>query len=251
MWIFRTFFFILILSFSEALLAQNEGLIYGEIVLKDRTSMVGPIRWSGGQLFWSDILMVSKTNSYILNYLNKSQREELNNTNIEGSLDWHFMNLWRDKLPDRKDEALCRFGDISFIHITGASQAQIYLKSGSKIRVVTAPNENRHLGKDIAIYDGKLKKIKWDQISRINFRSSPENFNPFKGKLLYGTVSSSAGELTGFIQWDKLKFLTTQKLQGDLSFLLSRSSILLKLGSSVVQISDRLRKSLARSKVFN
>lgn len=176
--------------------------------------MVGPIKWSGGQLFWSDILLVSKTNSYILNYLNKKQVSQLSGSEEEGGLDWQFMNLWKDKLPERQNEVLCRFGDISFIHVTGASQAQIYLKSGSKIRVI-AQRENKHLGKDIAIYNGKLKKVKWDEISRINFRSTPENFHPFKGKLLYGTVTTSAGnDLTGFIQWDTLKFLTTQHLEG-------------------------------------
>ncbi|MGV3507724.1 MAG: hypothetical protein ACO1N7_00440 [Sphingobacteriaceae bacterium] len=200
-----------LLSFSA--LAQNEGIIYGEIVLKDKSSFVGPIRWSGGQLLWSDILLVSKTNSYILKYLNKTQLNRLNDKSGNQSLDWQFMNLWKDKMPERKDELLCRFGDIASIHITGTAQAQIYLKSGSKIRVETNENESRHLGKDITIYDEKLRKIKWEQISRINFRGTPEDFKPFKG-LLYGTVSTSAGVLTGFIQWDKMKFLSNQKLKG-------------------------------------
>jgi hypothetical protein len=215
LYFFRTLLSLFLIAISTPIVfAQNEGLIYGEIVLKDKTSIVGAIRWSGGQLLWSDILLVSKTNSYILNYLSKAQREDLNSRDEESGLDWEFTNLFKDKLPERQNEILCRFGDISSVHVTGASQAQIYLKSGSKIRVVTAQSENRHMGKDVAVYDGKLRKIKWDQISRVNFRNSPENFNPFKGKLLYGTVSTSAGELTGFIQWDKLKFLSTQKLQG-------------------------------------
>lgn len=172
------------------------------------------IRWSGGQVLWSDILLVSKTNSYFFKYLNKVQRNELKSRDMDSGLDWRFTSLFEEKLPERQDEMLCRFGDIASIHITGASDAQIYLKSGSKIRVATAPGENRHLGKDISILDGKLKRIKWDQISRINFKNTPANFAPFKGQLLYGTVSTSAGELTGFIQWDKQKFLNSQKLQG-------------------------------------
>ena len=197
--------------------AQYEGIMYGKIVLKDKTTLTGPIKWSGGQMLWSDILLVSKQNSYILNYLNKRQLNELNDKNASEGLDWQFMNLWKDKLPERQNELLCRFGDISFIHITGAAQAQIFLKSGAKIRVATNEAENRHLGKDLLIYDGKLRKLKWEEISKVIFQESPSNFKPFEGRLLYGTVSTSAGELTGFIQWDKIKFLTSQKLQGKLN----------------------------------
>lgn len=213
-YIFKFYPLLLAILYAAPLKAQNEGILYGEIVLKDKTSIVGPIRWSGGQLLWTDILLISKTNSYILKYLNKAQRDGLKSRDVDAGLDWQFTNLFKEKLPERQNELLCRFGDISFIHITGSSDAQVYLKSGAKIRVATAPSENRHLGKDISVLDGKFRRIKWEQISRINFHDTPPNFKPFKGNLVYGTVSTNLGDLTGFIQWDKRKFLTDQKLQG-------------------------------------
>ncbi len=194
--------------------AQYEGLMYAEVALKDRSSVTGLIRWSGGQMLWSDILLVSKTEQYALKYLNQSQ---INALSDDSGLDWAFINLWKEKLPQRQNELLCRFGDIGSIHVTGPEQAQIYFKNGAKLRVATDQHENRHLGKDITVFDGGKRKIGWNQISRINFRSAPENFQPFQGRLLYGTVSTKNGDFSGFIQWDKIKFFSTQKLEGKLN----------------------------------
>ncbi|WP_069658454.1 hypothetical protein [Arcticibacter eurypsychrophilus] len=202
--------------------SQYEGLMYGEIVLKDKTSLVGSIRWSGGQMLWTDILLVSKANPNVIKYLNKEQLSELSDKKVTTGLDWQFMSLWKDKLPERQKEILCRFGDIASVHVTGSTQAQLYFKSGNKLRVATNDNENRHLGKDIYIYDQFLRKIKWSNISWINFKRTPENFKPFNGKPLYGTIKTSGGTLKGFIQWDKNKFLSTQKIKGETNTLNER-----------------------------
>ncbi len=205
--------FLLLLAACPAR-AQYEGLIYGEVILKDKTVLTGPIRWSGGQVLWTDILLVSKQNSYILNYLNKEQLGKLNNAGDEGGFDWQFMDLWKDKQPQRQNELLCQFGDIASIHVTGPREAQIFLKNGSKLRVAASPDESRHLGKSISIYSGSFRRISWEQISWIKFRATPANLVPLKGRLLYGTVRTSRGDLSGFIQWDKIKFHSRQKLQG-------------------------------------
>jgi hypothetical protein len=213
---------ILLFTTVTPALSQYEGLMYGEIVLKDKTSLVGSIRWSGGQMLWTDILLVSKSNPNVIRYLNKEQLSELSDQKTTAGFDWQFMSLWKDKWPERQKEILCRFGDIASVHVTGSSQAQLYFKSGHKLRVTTNDQENRHLGKDIYIYDQFLRKIQWNSISRINFKPGPENFKPFDGRPLYGTVATSEGNLTGFIQWDKTKFLSTQKLAGETNTLNKR-----------------------------
>lgn len=194
---------------------QHEGVMYGDIVLKDRSVVTGAIRWSGGQVLYADILTVGKTESYALKYLNRNQINALSSEK-EG-IDWEFMNLWKDKTPETRSEPLCRFGDISSIHVTGPGEAQIFLKNGSKVRVVTDSRDSRHLGKAIGVFSPQFKKIPWEMISRVNFKSCPTEFDPFKAELLFGTITTKLGEFTGFIQWDKIKFLSSQKLEGKLN----------------------------------
>ena len=154
--------FILLIFIAAEARAQHEGFIYGEIKLKNNQVYTGQIRWSGGQMLWSDILLVAKQVNPNLKYLNEYQLKHLSKEGETPVLDWKFMNLWRDKYPERKSEILCRFGDIAMIHVTGPEEAQLYYKSGSKIRLTVDEKENRHLGKDIVVYNNELvNTIKW------------------------------------------------------------------------------------------
>lgn len=194
--------------------AQDQSYIYADVVLKNKTTVSGVIRWSNGQIFWTDVLQVSKTDPLALKYLKKYQLDKLpgSRDNTEG-IDWEFMNLWKDKLPARRQEALCRFGDVVSIHVTGSQDAQIFYKSGSKIRVSGGPGIN-DLGKDIIVYSTKAQKISWKEISRINFRETGEGVLPWKGKPLYGTVHTVNGPISGLIKWDKTKFTTSAAIYG-------------------------------------
>ncbi len=207
--------FILLIFFAADARAQHEGFIYGEIKLKNKQVYTGQIRWSGGQMLWSDILLVAKQVNPNLKYLSEYQLNNLSNEEEEPVLDWTFMNLWRDKYPERKSEILCRFGDISLIHVTGPKEAQLYYKSGSKIRLTVDEHENRHLGKDIVVYNNELvNTIKWSAISTIRFFAGPSHLSHLKGNPIYGTVMTTKGPFSGFIQWDKTKYLDNQQLEG-------------------------------------
>jgi len=196
--------------------AQHQGYIYGEVVLKNRQTYTGPIKWSGGQRLWSDVLSVSKsTNKNIFKYLDGSQIKRLSNEEGGREINWQFMSLWEDKYPRRKKEILCRFGDIDFIHVTGPDKAQIYFRNGSKVRAVPYKDDAAQLGKNIVVYlAGDSKTIKWDDISRVNFRSTPGDPQLRRWAPLYGTVYTSNGPVTGFIQWNRYKYLNAHKLAG-------------------------------------
>lgn len=215
----RLYFFSFILVFITAQVkAQHEGFIYGEIKLKNKQVYTGQIRWSGGQMLWSDILLVAKQVNPNLKYLSEYQLKGLSKDGVEPVLDWKFMNLWKDKYPERKSEILSRFGDISLIHVTGATEAQLYYKSGAKIRLTVDEHENRHLGQDIVIYNNeRVSTIKWSAISTIRFFAGPPHLNQIKGNPLYGTVMTTKGPFSGFIQWDKMKYLDNQNLEGVLN----------------------------------
>ncbi len=210
--------FMFLIFLAAQVRAQHEGFIYGEIKLKNKQVYTGQIRWSGGQVLWSDILLVAKQVNPNLKYLSEYQLNNLSKDGVEPVLDWKFMNLWKDKYPERKSEILSRFGDIALIHVTGAKEAQLYYKSGSKIRVMVDEHESRHLGKDIVVYNNELvSTIKWSAISTIRFFAGPPRLNHLKGNPLYGTVITTAGPFSGFIQWDKIKCLDNQSLQGILN----------------------------------
>ncbi len=199
--------------------AQYQGYIYAEIVLKNKDTYTGPIKWSGGQRQWNDVLTAVKSSTRdILQYLDKSQLKKLSNEDDPDKIDWQFMNLWRDKLPKRKKEALCRFGDIDFIHVTGSNKAQLYLKNGYKLRVEPHKDDEKQLGGNIVVYvNGDSKTLKWGEISRINFRPTPENLGQPLWKPLYGTINTSNGPLTGFVQWNTYKYLAAHQLTGQAS----------------------------------
>ncbi|WP_316810000.1 hypothetical protein [Pedobacter heparinus] len=210
-------FFLLIFIAAEAR-AQHEGFIYGEIKLKNKQIYTGQIRWSGGQMLWTDILLVAKQVNPNLRYLSEYQLKNLSKDGVEPVIDWKFMNLWKDKYPERKSEILSRFGDIALIHVTGLKEAQLYYKSGAKIRVTVDEQESRHLGKDIVVYNNELvNTIKWSAISTIRFFAGPSRLNHLKGNPLYGTVMTTKGAFSGFIQWDKMKYLDNQYLEGMLN----------------------------------
>ncbi|GAA0562029.1 hypothetical protein [Chitinophaga japonensis] len=196
--------------------AQYQGYVYGEVVLKNKQTYTGPIKWSGGQRLWSDVLSVAKsTNKNVFKYLDGSQIKRLSNEEGGREIDWKFMSLWEDRYPRRKKEILCRFGDIDFIHVTGSDKAQIYFKNGSKVRAVPYKDEAAELGKSIVVYvGGDSKTIKWDEISRVNFRNTPKNSRLGRWAPLYGTVHTSNGPITGFIQWNRYKYLNAHKLSG-------------------------------------
>ncbi|WP_298734251.1 hypothetical protein [uncultured Chitinophaga sp.] len=196
--------------------AQYQGYIYAEVVLKNKQTYTGPLKWSGGQRLWSDVLSVTKsTNKDIFKYLDGSQIKRLPAEAGGKELNWKFTSLFEDKFPQRKNEILCRFGDIDFIHVTGADQAQIHFRNGSKVRAIPYRNEAAQLGKSIVVYvDGDSKTIQWNDISRVNFKTTPAVPALRRWAPLYGTVVTTSGPLTGFVQWNRYKYLVAHILNG-------------------------------------
>lgn len=210
-------FFLSIFFNVQLLYAQHQGYIYAEVALKNKKTYTGQIRWSGGEMLWSDVLVATKQNNHYLKYLKDYQLNNLYEANDSENkvLDWQFMNLWKDKYPERKSEVLNRFGDIARIHVTGENEAQIYYKSGNKVRVTTNADNGSQLGKDIIVIEEKgVFKLDWRQISSVNFRSTPNSLPRLKGTPLYGTINTSIGPLTGYIQWRKGKCSDNHYLKG-------------------------------------
>jgi hypothetical protein len=107
----------------------------------------------------------------------------------------------------------CRFGDIKSISITGRESVNLELKTGKFINLSGGSND---VGNLVWIMDHELGllKIDWNRIDVVNFYSPEkqpvENF----GEPIYGKITTTIGEFTGFIQWDHDERLLQDKLDG-------------------------------------
>lgn len=211
----RPLYLILLLVFSTITTsyAQHPNFIYGQINLKNQTTVSGIIKWVDGQMLWTDVLLASKNTQPFLKFLSSKEIDEINQHNKKSGIDWGFLNLWKDNVPERAVEGICRFGDIIRIHVTGSNDLQVYLKNGNKLRLNTPEAENGQV-QVVELYGANARKIALNNISTIEFSSNQPDLVTWKRKPLYGTVYTHSGPITGYISWGKSKVLTSRTLYG-------------------------------------
>jgi len=191
--------------------------IYGTISTIDDKTYTGPIRWDDEEVFWTDFFNATKSENKYHEYLD------------EGDLMSHIQKWfsWDSDEEDENDKHeeihkmtqsdlvhmwVCQFGDIRSLKITGRETVDLTLKNGSIFHLNGGSND---LDTDIKIHDEKLGELtlKWDRINVVEFRDTPKLTNSW-GDPLYGTVHTTKGDFTGFIQWDHDERLSTDKLDG-------------------------------------
>jgi hypothetical protein len=198
--------------------AQHEAFIYGKIETTGGQQYSGQIRWSAQQVYWSDFIFALKTDVPVLQYLTETQINNLSADAKSSGFDWQFMNLWKTKYPERQHDLKIRFGDLAAIQPDGALQATLTLKNGNRFKATTHPDDNRHLGKDITVFDARKGQVKidWDKLVRVQFLPTPARLAHLNATPLYGTVITSNGPVTGLIIWDRDEYLTSHVLDGQL-----------------------------------
>jgi hypothetical protein len=72
-------------------------------------------------------------------------------------------------------------------------------------------------GGQIVVMDAELGKMsfKWSRIDKIEFMATPSSLDAKLGDPLYGTVTTYAGEFTGYVQWDHDERISTDILDGE------------------------------------
>lgn len=197
---------------TAVLKAQHTNFIYGEVRLKNREKINGIIQWTDGQMLLTDVLTATKNTQPYLKYLNAGQISALNKKNKSGSIDWAFLNLWKDNIPERQLEGICRFGDINLIHNTGDNNLQIYLKNGKKLRL--SLKAEKDIVRIVEVFGASSRKIALHDISSIAFTAIKPEDVAWKRSPLYGTVYTLRGSYSGFISWGRTKFVTSRTLYG-------------------------------------
>ncbi|RKE03893.1 hypothetical protein [Marinifilum flexuosum] len=211
--LFFSLFFTILLS-ALGIKAQNYPCyLYGSITTVDGDVYEGPIRWNDEEVFLTDVFNSEKIENPYLKYV-KEEKKRVVEYKRRKRTSWYRVEYGDDQSYsafNRKFE--CRFGDINSISVTGRESVNLELKTGKFINLSGGSND---VGNQVWIMDHELGllKIDWNRIDVVNFFSPEkqpiENF----GEPIYGKITTTIGEFTGFIQWDHDERLLGDKLDG-------------------------------------
>ncbi|GAB7088304.1 hypothetical protein [Marinifilum fragile] len=212
--LFFSLFFTILLS-ALGIKAQNYPCyLYGSITTVDGDVYEGPIRWNDEEVFLTDVFNSEKIENPYLKYI-KEEKKRVVEYKRKRRTSWYRVEYSDEQSYsafNRKFE--CRFGDIKSISITGRESVNLELKTGKFINLSGGSND---VGNQVWIMDHELGllKIDWNRIDVVNFYSPEkqpvENF----GEPIYGKITTTIGEFTGFIQWDHDERLLQDKLDGE------------------------------------
>jgi hypothetical protein len=195
---------------NPATAAGAEGFIYGRVTTDDGDVHEGRLRWSDEEAFWGDFFNATKERGDrpYLDEVPEDQRHRGTpikifgltvGTSYEHSSSARMMKI--------------RFGDIAELHPHGGDRATMALKDGSRFELDGGSND---LGATIHVSgtaEGDVE-IEWGDIESIEFSQAPAELEVPEHRL-HGTVVTSVGEFSGFIQWDQHECVSSDKLDGE------------------------------------
>ncbi|PXX99062.1 hypothetical protein DF185_14375 [Marinifilum breve] len=211
--LFFSLFFTILLS-ALGIKAQNYPCyLYGSITTVDGDVYEGPIRWNDEEVFLTDVFNSEKIENPYLKYIKEEKKRVVEYKRRRGT-SWYRVEYGNDQSYsafNRKFE--CRFGDIKSISVTGRESVNLELKTGKFINLSGGSND---VGNQVWIMDHELGllKIDWNRIDVVNFFSPEKQPIENYGEPIYGKITTTIGEFTGFIQWDHDERLLQDKLDG-------------------------------------
>jgi hypothetical protein len=211
--LFFTLFFSLLLSALGIKAQTYPCYLYGSITTVDGDVYKGPIRWNDEEVFLTDVFNSEKIENPYLKYIEqeKPKRVEYKRRRRTSWYRFEYSDEQRNNLYSRKFE--CRFGDINSISVTGQETVNLELKTGKFINLSGGSND---VGNQVWILDHELGllKIDWNRIDVVNFFRPEDEVTENFGDPIYGKITTTIGEFTGFIQWDHDERLLQDKLDG-------------------------------------
>ena len=211
------FLFFQILVKALGVQAQNyQCFLYGTITTIDGDVYEGPIRWNDEEVFLTDMFNSEKVENPYLKYLDtKSTDDNYKERKRESywyGLVYNESNRSGAGRYGRKFQ--CRFGDIKSISVTGSESVILELNAGKFINLSGGSND---LGNRVWILDHELGllKIDWRRIEIVNFFTPKKEVKEKFGEPIYGKLTTTIGEFSGFIQWDHDERLLQDKLDGE------------------------------------
>lgn len=197
----------LVLAMETRAQAQ-EGYLYGKVYTSS-TTYVGPIRWGGEEVLWTDLFNAAKTDNNYMKLVPESDQKDW-----WEEYDWSFSGIWQSK--GSIHQFTCQFGNIKEVLRLRDDEVTLRLKNGALIRLDGSGYND--IGGKIQVLDDDLGTVSltWSKIDRIEFLPTPANLSKTFGQPLYGTVEGGRKEkFTGYIVWDNDERLSSDKLDGD------------------------------------
>ncbi len=203
-----------ILAGPAAAKQDNDGFIYGKVVMESGKEYEGFLRWNTDEeAFWDDLFHSSKED---LPYLDKVDHRDRHRDKRKKTVKIFGIrvNVESDDWGSSSSRIfISRFGDIQELEVRGSNSARLLMKSGESYDVEGYAND---VGATIRVLDASLGEIdlRWNRIESIRFAEAPRKEDPGVTRL-HGKLSTRRGEFEGFIQWDKEECLSSDELDGD------------------------------------
>jgi hypothetical protein len=191
--------------------SDHRGLIHGRVTMDDGTVYEGRLRWGGDEeALWTHHFNGRKAGNPWVELLRHDERprdhESIGAFGVEVS--------W-DREADVERPFLARFGDIARID-TGLREIRVTLRSGAE--TVLDRWEADDLADGLRIWDAERGVVDIGEKDIVSVEFMPGPGDGDGPRPLHGTVYTTQGEFTGFLQWDRTAGLVADPVVDGLSF---------------------------------
>lgn len=185
----------------------HRGFLYGRITTVEGDTYEGRLRWGGGEeAFWSDYFNGYKDENPWVAHVPPERLAEDRPIEIFG-----FRIADREAEVDLSRPFMLRFGEIARIEARGRSLL-VTLKSG---RVVDLNRLNADdLADGVRVWDADHGIVDLHERSIQSIDLLPTADLGAAPNRLHGTVRTSQGVFTGFVQWNRKQSVDTDQLAG-------------------------------------
>jgi len=183
----------------------HEGLLYARVTTSDGDVLEGRIRLGAdGEATWGNAFNGTKRGNP---WVDDEVREQLP-TYMDSVMVLGVRVARRERQMSLDRPFMARYGDLARIDRIG-TDLRVTLKSGSEVVLDRMAADD--FGSGVRIWDaaGGFVDLGERQIRSIEMRPAPDGNGPLP---LHGTVHTSAGVFTGFIQWNREQCLVSDAL---------------------------------------
>lgn len=201
--------------------APHSDRLYGRVLTTEGNSVEGFIRWNDGEVSTTDYLDGGRitppdfrTDALTLDPdFAARQKAERSIVAFGQRITWDEDDIEGDPLS----EAAVRFGHIRTLEPIDDRTLRLTLIDGVEVEMRSLSSEIGRRMQRLAIErpDGEVVRVRWQELSRIDFLDVPTTTRPPSSTRLHGTLTTASGmSFTGNVRWDLDETIGTDVLDG-------------------------------------